>query len=242
MPTPTSSSSKGPAERERQVAELLDEWPWHLGAVLIGGYAVAAHGRARYSEDVDFVIGGDSRRAHVRFLDQRGFMGRELRFKAQREGGPSVERWEKELVTLDLLVGGVRDRSAEVELPAAWIMKNPWRGRLTLLSVQTAEPVSVCRPTALFALKLLAGRTQDLGDMFSMSTADVDVFEIRSVLASMGSPSLEAKMNLVSRRVGDPKTYRDVCSRAAAGSPEKSENRRRWRTLEERIAGCRPPA
>ncbi|MDE2046734.1 MAG: nucleotidyl transferase AbiEii/AbiGii toxin family protein [Thermoplasmata archaeon] len=45
-----------PAVRERSVLALLDDWPWKLGGVLIGGYALAAYDRPRYSEDVDVVV------------------------------------------------------------------------------------------------------------------------------------------------------------------------------------------
>ncbi|MHB1708063.1 MAG: hypothetical protein ACYCT2_01115 [Thermoplasmataceae archaeon] len=45
-----------PVNRERKVLGLLDAWPWELGGVLIGGYAIAAYGRPRYSDDVDIVI------------------------------------------------------------------------------------------------------------------------------------------------------------------------------------------
>jgi len=242
MPPPTSSSSRDPTERERRVAELLDRWPWTLGAVVIGGYAVAAHGRARYSDDVDFVVGSESREGHRQFLLDLQFVGRELRFGTKQPGGLVVERWEKAPVTLDLLVGGVRDRKAELEVPASWVAKDPWRGRLTLLSTRTRTEVRVCRPTALFALKLLAGRLQDLGDMFSMEVAEVDAAEIRAMLEPLWCEGLQAKLDLVARLVADPKTYRDVCSRAAAGSPDKRENVRRWRVLQNRIAACRPLA
>lgn len=45
-----------PADRERKVLSLLDAWPWELGGVLIGGYAITAYGKPRYSDDVDIVI------------------------------------------------------------------------------------------------------------------------------------------------------------------------------------------
>lgn len=42
--------------RERKALDLLDSWPWNFGGVLIGGYAIAAYGRPRYSDDVDIVV------------------------------------------------------------------------------------------------------------------------------------------------------------------------------------------
>lgn len=45
-----------PAAREREVTEILDEWDWVDGACLVGGYAVSAYGKPRYSRDLDFVM------------------------------------------------------------------------------------------------------------------------------------------------------------------------------------------
>jgi hypothetical protein len=45
-----------PDLRESAALELLDAWPWELGGVVIGGYAVCAYGPPRYSSDVDVVI------------------------------------------------------------------------------------------------------------------------------------------------------------------------------------------
>lgn len=48
------------AAREREVADLLDRWPWERGGVIIGGYAIAAFGAPRYSTDIDVVVSVDA--------------------------------------------------------------------------------------------------------------------------------------------------------------------------------------
>ena len=73
-----------------------------------------------------------------------------------------------------------------------------------------------------------------------MDAAAVDASEIRSLLEALWCDSLGSKLDLVDRLMADPKVYRDVCSSRMAGSPQKRENARRWKTLSERIAACRP--
>ncbi len=49
MQEQVNSLGTDPVSRERKVLGLLDEWPWELGGVLIGGYSIAAYGVTRYS-------------------------------------------------------------------------------------------------------------------------------------------------------------------------------------------------
>ena len=60
------------ATRESAVIALLEEWPWKLGPTVIGGYAIAAYGAPRYSDDVDFVIPEDARGASEAWLRENG--------------------------------------------------------------------------------------------------------------------------------------------------------------------------
>ncbi len=76
--------------------------------------------------------------------------------------------------------------------------------------------------------------------MFAMDGAVVDVSEMQGLLSLAESPALEDTLALVGRLTAGPKTYRDVGSRSAAGSPEKRENLRRWRYLQDRVAACIP--
>lgn len=43
-------------EREKKVLNLLDDWPWEYGGVIIGGYAISSYGKPRYSNDIDIVV------------------------------------------------------------------------------------------------------------------------------------------------------------------------------------------
>ena len=60
-----NSLNTDPVAREKKVLCLLDAWPWELGGVLIGGYAIAAYGGLRYSDDVDIVVPNATHREFV---------------------------------------------------------------------------------------------------------------------------------------------------------------------------------
>lgn len=61
-----------PGHREHKVIALLDEWPWNLGGVVIGGYSLSAYGKPRYSSDVDIVIPSSSSDAVKDWLHRSG--------------------------------------------------------------------------------------------------------------------------------------------------------------------------
>lgn len=198
--------------RERDVLALLEDWPWESGSTLIGGYAMAAYGAARYSEDIDFTIPGEARTEIVGWLGARGFESRRL---GPVEGLPSahVLRFERDTVTIDLLIDFVRDRQAQVEIPESWIAARPNRVRLTLLSGRTGKPVVAARPEALWALKLQAGRDQDLTDLFAISGEPVDSEQVRDLFHSLMVPTLSKKLQKVLAGLTVRKIYDDARSR-----------------------------
>ena len=109
--------------REHAVLDLLDDWPWDLGGVLIGGYAVLAYGPPRGSDDVDVVIPNIAA-AQVRgWLLTRGFRweGHSIPNPENYEG--QVDRYRSVEVVLDLLVGAVRDRTARGRPPGGMDFK-----------------------------------------------------------------------------------------------------------------------
>lgn len=200
------------AAREKEVAALLDEWQWELGGCMIGGYAVAAYGKPRYSQDLDFAIPGSSEGQIINWLTQRGFEI-EPRRKPERPGAfKDAIRLKREPVTIDLLSGYVRDRHSGVVVPWDWIQTRFRELRLLLVSGSTQKPVRVCRPEALWALKLIAGRDQDLGDLFAIASETVDIAEIRSFLASVMNEPLRARLKDEARRLELGKIYADSLS------------------------------
>ena len=110
-----------PVSRERKVLRLLDEWPWELGGVLIGGYAIAAYGAPRYSDDVDIVIPHGALGKLKVFINAQNLELENSSVPNPQNYEGKVLRYRKEEITLDMLVGYVRDREARVDIPEPWI-------------------------------------------------------------------------------------------------------------------------
>jgi hypothetical protein len=242
MPARRIGSLPGPADREKDAVDLLDRWPRELRAVLIGGYAVSAYGPPRYSVDLDLVTGPENRTGIEQWLAGERFSV-EKRWKSRAEGSNAVvSRWQHGLVTIDLLSGAVRDREAGVDVPAPWVVEDPRMLRLILLSSSTTATVPVCRPAALWALKLQAGRPQDLSDLFVLSEVPTPLREVRSLFESLWCASLRRKLERVKRDLGEERVFRDACSRRSLGPPDAARNRRAWDVFRGRVASVIPAA
>lgn len=70
-------------------------------------------------------------------------------------------------ISVDLLVGYVRDRDARVDIPESWVSQ---RSNVRFLRIKTGVTpvIPVARPEAIWALKLQAGRSQDITDLFAI--------------------------------------------------------------------------
>lgn len=214
--------------RERSVLSLLDRWPWYLGGVIIGGYAVIAYGPPRYSSDVDIVIPKTAVPTVRAWLKNDGLkLTKHSRPNPQNFAG-EVERYRSAPITLDLLADAVRDRDARVDIPERWISMGARRMKLLTLSGRTTVEVPVSRPEALWALKLQAGRPRDLSDLFAISDEPFDHVEVRSLFEGLKTNSLITKLHSVRHRLEDPKIFVDSLSRRGLGKPSDRENIRKW--------------
>lgn len=214
--------------RDRAALNLLDAWPWDLGGVVIGGYAVGAYGPPRYSIDVDVVIPYSSALGIRSWLRERGF-------RLERHSTPNpqnyegqVERFRASDVTLDLLAGAVRDRDAQVDLPQTWIAERPRLVRLETVSARSRSEIPIARPEALWALKLQAGRDSDLSDLFAISGAPVDTKEVRQAFIDVRSDTLVAKLREVRKKLDGEQLFVDSLSRRELGRPSDRKNQQKW--------------
>ncbi len=225
---PRTFSSMDPDSRERAAVQLLDDWPWDLGGVVIGGYAVCAYGPPRYSTDVDVVIPFASANAIRSWLRERGFQLEKHSTPNPQNYEGQVERFVGGDVTLDLLAGAVRDREAQVDISEAWISARPRKVRLETLAARTNSEIPIARPEALWALKLQSGRDSDLSDLFAISEEAVDTDEVRRALLDARSPSLVDKLRKVRKKLEENQLYVDSLSRRELGRPSDPKNRRNW--------------
>jgi hypothetical protein len=225
-----NSSLTDLARREQEVVTFLDAWPWDWGGCIIGGYAVASYGLPRFSQDVDLVIPRDTKPKIVEWLDEAGFRSppRDSRSFIHFD---DVIRLTRGDVILDLMVGRVRDREVGAELPEPWISKKSNRTILELVRARTTSPVAIARPEAIWALKLLSARDQDLGDLYAISRTKIQEADIAAILSSVMNAKLRVQLEELASRLQSPKIYFDSLSRVQGGSPRDQRNLESWRSF-----------
>lgn len=213
-----------PAAREREVTEILDDWDWVDGTCLVGGYAVSAYGKPRYSRDLDFVIPESNKELTKDRLVENGFSIRPLLRPDRPDAFHDSITLERGLVSIDLMIGHVQDKRTEVNVPGDWITSHFRETRLILITGSTRQPVRVCRPEALWVLKLVAGRNQDLADLFAISSETVNVEEIRTFLGKVENDALRSRFRDEARRLRSDRIFNE--SESARFSRTSSESAR----------------
>jgi hypothetical protein len=223
-----------PASREREATAILDGWNWSNGACLIGGYAVSAYGKPRHSRDLDFVIPATSRDDAVEYLAELGFVIRPLRKPERPDAFLDSITLRRGQVSIDLYIGYVKDKQTQISVPEEWISSNHRQMRLILITGSTRGQVRVCRPEALWVLKLIPGRNQDLGDLFAISSEPVDVGEIRNFLDGVRNDVLKRRLMDESRRLDSDRIFAESQSaRFLATSSESA--RKSWSLFKRRF-------
>jgi hypothetical protein len=211
--------------REQKAVTLLRKWPWKTGGTLIGGYAIAAYGPPRYSEDLDIVISRTALNPILRFLDEQGFLLRKDSYPNSQNLDGEVMTFDHEEVSVDLLVGYIRDRDAKVDIPESWVSQ---RSNTRILRIKTGETtaIPIARPEAIWALKLQAGRSQDITDLFAIYDTRFESKEIIELFRGLMNDLLKTKLLATLQKSESDKLFEDSMSRLEMKQTEK--NRERW--------------
>jgi len=213
-------------EREAAAIDLLDRWPWSEGGCLIGGYAVAAYSKPRFSQDVDLVLPDSRRGSSIAWLESEGFT-----LRPARRGHPAFKAAATLLrgdFSIDIMFGSVRDRESGASIKEEWVSARSQLTRLDLLTGTTRNRIPVARPAALWVLKLVAGRDQDLSDLFAISGEPFELSEVRDELEREMIPALRAKLARIPARLATPKIYSDALAARAMGKRDAPQNTQAW--------------
>jgi len=224
-----------PVQREGEVVRFMGAFGTLSRSVLIGGYAVAAYGPPRFSVDVDLVLPQSSFESVNRWLASEGFSSRLTLGSSTDSESLRKLRVLRGAVSSDLYFGGIRARESGAEVPYEWINERSRKLRLRLRTSTTPDSVRVARPEAVWLLKLLAGRTQDLSDLFAIDQEPIDDREISAMLASLPRAGLQRTTRRISLLLESADLYRDSLSRWSLGSPEMPQNKRHWSRFKARI-------
>lgn len=225
---PTNSLNVDPVAREPQVVAFLDELPLHLGPILIGGYATAAYGPPRFSVDVDLVFPSSSLAGATTWFDSNGIhYKRTLEFEGVA-GTMSKLLISRGLVSGDIYLGALRARETGTQVDYDWIAGSPQHQRLNLTTGSTKNPIPIARAEVPWVLKLLAGRAQDLTDLFVISGWEFDRRAVRGKLEELTNDETRTHFRKVRARLENEREYKDALSRRGLGSPSAPQNKRLW--------------
>lgn len=235
-------SSETAETRERSVLDFLDDLPRDLGGVLIGGYAVSAYGQPRFSVDVDLVFPVDSEPRVRRWLGTKKIPSKETLSLKTPTLRLSKVRVSHAPFSGDLYFGAVRAREHGATVPYRWIRRGAREMRLALLAGRTRAAVSVARPEALWALKLLAGRLQDVSDLFALSRVPFDPEDVRHELTRFTDSPVQSALRRTASRIARGDDFADALSRQSLGSPRDERNRAAWSAFQALAARALPEA
>jgi hypothetical protein len=230
-----TSSSLDPDERESQAILFLDELPLEFDPVLIGGYAVAAYAPPRYSVDVDLTLPAKRAGVALQWLRRSNFKAELTLSELHGKLKLTKYRMRRGSCSGDLYFGGLVSRPSGAVVPHSWIGKLPRLTTLELRSGTTRRPFPVARPEALWTLKLLAGRPQDLTDLFMMMHEPVDSSEVKNELRLLLGLGLDERRETLTQLLGDEREFRDALSRRELGSPKAAKLRKEWDRFRNRV-------
>ena len=181
------------------------------GFVVIGGYAVTALGQHRFSVDCDLATDEE----HVQVLDMtlnRDGYARKKRRSRLPEGAATreyVKRVGEEPSTVELFIDRVVSRATQGAWTYGFVRENSVEA--LVVGVTDSTPSRVVGRDLLIAMKLHAGRRQDLGDVVVLSRG-VD-WETVAKLAACGSKEkLTERLESATSEISSPKFASDLKS------------------------------
>ena len=159
-------------EREQQVASLLTPVavdPLRRTDRRICGRRVR---QGSYFEDVDILASSNYRSEWVRWLETNGLLRKRLHTVARQGGRPvEVQVWHHMAVSLESMTGGTPRSRIGVVIPEPWILRDSHSVQSELLSGRLDAPVNVVRLEGLWAMKVIAGRPQDVHPLRNKGSA-----------------------------------------------------------------------
>ncbi|MGQ0535610.1 MAG: nucleotidyl transferase AbiEii/AbiGii toxin family protein [Methanobacteriota archaeon] len=203
--------------REKAVLETLQKAPKE-NVVLVGGYAINAYVPPRFSIDCDLVVLGDSSKVEA-LLKGEGFV------KAEKGDVPdgSYVRYEreKERVSFDLLIDVVLDRQSGVSFDTPLFEKHS-KTRTTVGRVNPIRiEMRIADPELLFAMKFVAGRRQDVRDLFMLAGENLDWNVVTEILRERCKPEFIEKRVKTIRKGFEGENYRPSLQGAYGKMPDR---------------------
>ncbi len=158
--------------RENEILRMIELFTQSkFDLVLVGGYAVSAVGRHRFSVDCDFVIPKASRSEFERILIKEGYKKSVEKHGFDKVYGGEFVSFSKKVggfpVAVDLLVGSLVSRQTGGVWRYDYIKENSSHG--VVAGIENSIETTIPEKELLVALKIHSGRETDLRDIVILS-------------------------------------------------------------------------
>lgn len=165
-------------DRENEVLKAIDGFlNEKLEFVVVGGYAVSALARHRFSVDLDIVIRKENAGLFKSILEEQGYSKGIKKAGFDNVYGGEFLSYKKPVndlpITVDLLIGSIVCRATT----ASWSFEyvNRYSAIAAILGIELSTRAKVPEKELLTALKVHSGRRTDLRDIvLLMENADIE--------------------------------------------------------------------
>ena len=154
------------SKREKECFNVLHLIPKETRYVIIGGYAVTSYGFPRFSVDLDVVIPEEEVSFFKKLLSNNGFVFTKGKEDLAYSG--RFERYEKGLVSVDLLINGVQSRQTGYQYPFEYIFKNSQFRETSGWDPLHRVKVRIAKKEMIIALKIHSIRMVDKRDIIML--------------------------------------------------------------------------
>jgi len=154
------------SSREKECFDFLNQIPKERKYTVIGGYAVTSFGFARFSVDLDITIPESELSFFKKLTQDNGFGSTIVKEDLAYSG--KFERYEKGLVSIDLLINGVQSRQTGYLYPFQYLYKNSQIRETSGWNPANKAKAITVKKEMLIALKIHSMRMADKRDIIML--------------------------------------------------------------------------
>lgn len=159
-------------ERENEIINIIKKLS-DFNMIVVGGYAVSARAKHRFSVDCDIVIPKSNLKKIIELLNKEGFE-KSLSKELDNEYGGEFIRYIKKIddlpVSVDILVNSLVCRTTNASWSFEYILKNS--DKAIIAGIENSAECLVPSKELLLAFKIHSARKTDLRDTVMLKDAD----------------------------------------------------------------------
>lgn len=161
------------SSREKECFDFLNQLSKERKYVVVGGYAVTSFGFPRFSIDLDITIPEDELSFFKKLLSGNDFVLTTTKDDLIYSG--RFERYEKGLLSIDLLINGVASRQTGYLYPFKYIYNNSQLRETIGWNPTNKAKVKIAKKEMLIALKIHSMRMADKRDIIMLCYEKPDI-------------------------------------------------------------------